>query len=212
MITHRWVQNSKGEYVAEALGHKPVTTEVAEPAAGDEIWRMKATSPEYAALTIDELDRAAFGFSREDITTLQPKQLKIKWQVDYDNAVETQNASGLTQVEWAKTIDLSKPIDVTYEDGVFKVDDGYHRYYAAKILEKPLNVSLEIKDKPHRTIVEKALSEGKPVPLRVLAEYPDLLNEYSITELSEICHKQGLLRSGSKSDLINRLERHLQGR
>ncbi len=154
-----------------------VTPEVTPKIKAEKVkepWQMSATSKEYADLTIGELDRAAFGFAREDITTLNPEQLGIKWRADFDDVIETQKNSGLTKKEWAETINLSEPIDVIYEGGKFLIDDGYHRYYAASILNKPLNVSLEIKDKPHKAIVEKALSEGKPVPAEVLATYPDL--------------------------------------
>jgi len=160
--------------------HPPVEEPVKEP------WQIKATSAEYAALTIEELDRAAFGFSREDITTLQPSQLNVKWQDDYKEVIEEQQSSGLSEQEWAQTIDLSEPIDVIYEDGVFKVDDGYHRYHAASILNEPLNVSLTINDKPHRAIIEAALAEGKPVPSEVLAEYPDLQRQQIIEMAEEV--------------------------
>ncbi len=137
-------------------------------------WEMKATSKEWSELSIEKVDRAAFGFAREDIKKLNPNELTVKWKEDYENAIEQQKQSGLSKEEWAKSIDLSEPIDVIFEDGKFKIDDGYHRFYAAEILNKPLNVELTIKDKPHKAIIEKALSEGKPVPAEVLAEYPDL--------------------------------------
>jgi hypothetical protein len=83
-------------------------------------------------------DRAAFGFSRDEIKTLMPGQLSVKWKDDYDNVVAKQKDSGLSKEAWAKKINLSEPIDVIYEDGKFKVDDGYHRFYAATILGKPI--------------------------------------------------------------------------
>lgn len=141
------------------------------PAEAKQPWEMKASGKEYAAMPVDEVDRAAFGFARKDIKTLLPKELSIKWQEDYKSAVEQQEQSGLSKKEWAESIDLSEPIDVIFEDGKFKVDDGYHRYHAATILGKPLNVDLTIKDKPHKAIIKKALSEGKAVPRQVLEEY-----------------------------------------
>jgi hypothetical protein len=36
-------------------------------------------------ISIEALDRAAHGFSSDDVTTLLPKQLKIKWKDDLDN-------------------------------------------------------------------------------------------------------------------------------
>jgi len=102
--------------------------------------------------SIETLDRAAYGFSDEDIKTLLPNQLKIKWRDDMDNVIWEQNKSGLSKVAWANKIDLSEPIDVVYEKNNFYIDDGHHRFYAAKILNKPLNVRLIIKQNPITTI------------------------------------------------------------
>ena len=99
-------------------------------------------------LPTNMLDRIAFGFDESDIKTLSPKQLKIKWHDDLDNVIWEQQKSGLSKVEWAKKINLSEPIDVSYEKNKFYLEDGHHRYYAARILGKDLNVNLEIKMNP----------------------------------------------------------------
>jgi hypothetical protein len=139
-----------------------------------ELWQLSPTGKDYASLDIDMIDRMAFGFSRNDIKTLHPKDLKIKWQDDMNNVIQEQKKSGKSPQEWAKNINLSEPIDVIYEDGLFKVDDGHHRFYAAKILNKMLNVSLTIKDKPHEAAVRKALQQGKKVNPEILKYYPNL--------------------------------------
>ncbi len=102
-------------------------------------------------ISIEALDRAAFGFSDEDIKTLMPKQLHIKWKSDWENVKfeqEKYSSRGMSKASWANKINLEEPIDVIFEKGKFYIDDGHHRTYAAKILNKPLNVSLEIKDNP----------------------------------------------------------------
>ena len=139
------------------------------------LWEISPRSKEYNDISIDELDRMAFGFSRNDITRLSPSQLQIKWKDDLDNVIFEQENSGLSKEEWAKRINLLEPIDVIYEDGVFKVDDGHHRYYAALILRVDLNVSLEIKDKPHKSAVMRALSEGKQIPSEIMEIYNELV-------------------------------------
>lgn len=144
--------------------------------ANKQLWEMLSSGEEYANLDMDTLDRMAFGFARGDITKLNPKQLQIKWKNDFRNVVAEQQGSGLSRENWAKQIDLSEPIDVIYEDKVFKIDDGYHRYYAALILGIDLNVSLTIKDKPHKAAIMRAISEGKQIP-------PDVMNEYNKNEL-----------------------------
>lgn len=94
------------------------------------------------------LDRLAFGFSDEDIKTINPDKLHVKWHDDMDNVKWEQQKSGLSKVAWAKTINLSEPIDVIFEKNKFYIDDGHHRSYAAKILKQPLNVKLDIRMNP----------------------------------------------------------------
>ncbi len=139
--------------------------------ANKQLWEIDPTSKEYNDIDIDTLDRLAFGFSEKDITRLSPRQLKIKWQDDLNNVIQEQQYSGKSKEEWARNIDLNEPIEVIFEDGVFKIDDGHHRYYATLILGIELNVSLTIKDKPHLFSVVKALSEGKPVPPEIIKFY-----------------------------------------
>lgn len=106
-------------------------------------------------LPIDLLDRAAHGFSEEDVTTIHPDKLRVRWKDDYENVVWEMEQSGLGPQGYASQIDLSEPIDVDYwEDKKlefklgFYIQDGHHRYYAAKVLGKMLNVKLEIKVNP----------------------------------------------------------------
>lgn len=84
----------------------------------------------------EALDLAAFGFTEESVKTMMPDELSIKWKDDMLNPPEKQKKSGLSKEEWAKTVDLSEPIDVSYDGKKFNIEDGHHRYYAAKILEK----------------------------------------------------------------------------
>jgi len=79
---------------------------------------------------------------------MMPDQLAIKWDDDLENVKYEINYKGLTDREYAQSVDLSEPIDVVYDGEQFYIDDGHHRYYAAKILNKPLNVNLEIKSNP----------------------------------------------------------------
>ena len=110
-------------------------------------------------ISMETLDRAAHGFSESDIETLMPDQLNIRWVEDLDNVKWEMRHKGLTPNEYATKVDLSEPIEVSYmedlENGLkrgFYIEDGHHRYYAAKILNKPLNVDLEIKVNPFKVI------------------------------------------------------------
>ncbi len=103
-------------------------------------------------LPVNMLDRIAFGFADEDIKTLNPKQLNIKWKDDLNNVIWEIKRSGLSQKEWAYKVDLTEPIDVSYEKNKFYIEDGHHRYCAAKILDKDLNVNIEINMNPTEKI------------------------------------------------------------
>ena len=99
-------------------------------------------------LPTEMLDRMAFGFSEEDIKELSPNQLKIKWKDDLENVKWEVKKSGLSPKAWSSKVNLSEPIDVSFEKNNFYLEDGHHRYFAAKTLKKPLNVNLEIKQNP----------------------------------------------------------------
>jgi len=64
------------------------------------------------------------------------------------NPIEQIRVSGKGKEGWARTVNLQEPIDVSYSKGKFWIEDGHHRYTAAKILNRSLNVNLEIKDNP----------------------------------------------------------------
>jgi hypothetical protein len=99
-------------------------------------------------LSLAVLDRAAFGFSSEDIKELMPNQLYIKWKEDWKNVKWEQEKSGLSKKQYASKISLEEPIDVSFAKGKFFVEDGHHRLFAAAVLKKPLRVNLEIRDNP----------------------------------------------------------------
>lgn len=99
-------------------------------------------------ISTEALDRAAYGFSSNDIKTLMPGKLHIKWKEDWKNVKLEQEKSGLSKEAYAKKINIAEPIDVSYEKGKFCVEDGHHRLFAAVVLKKPLNVELAIKDNP----------------------------------------------------------------
>lgn len=108
-------------------------------------------------ISIETLDRLAHGFSEEDIKQLNPQDLKIRWKDDLENVKYEIKKSGITPKQWASKINLTEPIDVSYwEDKSHKrgfyIEDGHHRYVAAKILNKPLNVNLKIKVNPIKII------------------------------------------------------------
>ena len=110
-------------------------------------------------LSNELLDRLAFGFSEGDVKVISPNDLKIRWRNDLYNVKWEIEQSGMDEATWSKGVDLSEPIDVDYTEDLpmgysrgFYLQDGHHRYTAAKILGKKLNVKLLIKLNPIKEI------------------------------------------------------------
>ena len=80
-------------------------------------------------ISIGALDRAAFGFAADDIKTLMPKQLYIKWKDDFMNVEYEQVHSKLSPHDYAIKISLEEPIDVIYEKDRFYTDYCIHNIY-----------------------------------------------------------------------------------
>ena len=159
-------------------GEDTIIEKASEKTSVKELHEMSPTSKEYAEMPVEDVMRKAFGFAESDIKTISPDKLEVKYSDDYDQAVTNQKNSGLSEKKWAETVDLSEPIQLSYEGGKFEIEDGHNRYLAAKILGKDLNVdAVDIKDKPHLTAVKNALAEGKTVSKDVLKYYPELVKQ-----------------------------------
>lgn len=105
----------------------------------------------------DDLDRRAFGFAVEDIVTLTPDQIGVQYEGDLENP-EYQIQKAGDPVRWAKTVSLRTPIDVRYRGGKFWIEDGHHRWMAAKILKKKLKCRVaRIDDNPILALQAKGL-------------------------------------------------------
>lgn len=129
--------------ISESQIRCPVTQEIT-----DEVKQFPTSEALLRAggISTDALDRAAFGFAASDVTQLTPKEIKIKWKDDYEGVKWEIARSGKSPRKWASGVDLGSPVEVSYEGGKFVLEDGHHRWWAAKILNKTLPVELEIKD------------------------------------------------------------------
>jgi hypothetical protein len=68
-------------------------------------------------------------------------QSEIKYAL---SSIEAASEKGLSKEDWAKSVNLSEPIEATiYNDGELIIQDGHHRWLAASILNKPLAVDLK---------------------------------------------------------------------
>lgn len=110
------------------------------------------TRSELEAMEIDVLDHMAFGVIGGQQVVLLPSQIKIRYHDDLINPQAKFNAQGM---EWAQSVDLSTPIEVSVDDaGDFYLEDGHHRWFSAGKTGRSLTATLEIKGKP----IEKILA------------------------------------------------------
>jgi hypothetical protein len=98
--------------------------------------------------SIQTLDMAAFGFS-DETTSIPINLINIKWKEDLNNVKYEIKQSNLTPINWAKTISLEQPIEISYSKGKVWLEDGHHRFMAAKLLNiKELPCDMTLKAKP----------------------------------------------------------------
>ncbi len=137
-----------GKMVSEGVENCPEITVTDEMRSEVSHFKTDEEFLRSGGLSNETLYRAAFGFYESDIKTLNPNQINIKWKDDWENVIWEQQKSGLSKKSWSMKINLQEPIDVTYENDKFYLEDGHHRLFAAMVLNKPLKVNLEIKMNP----------------------------------------------------------------
>jgi len=146
---------TKKKNTPQSIGFQMLEKEAKKHNTSEELLRSGGFSTE-------ALDLAAFGFTEESVKSLMPKQLSIKWKDDFENVIweiANNQKKGISKTEWAKKINLSEPIDVSFDGRKFYIEDGHHRYCAAKILNVPLSVNLEIKANPIAKLSDKGYDE-----------------------------------------------------
>ena len=80
-----------------------------------------------------------------EVKNIDPSKLKNMDMYEAGGVQSTIKASGLSEKDWAKKVDLSTPVDVSvFADGDMRIVDGHHRVKAANILGiKSIPVSLQ---------------------------------------------------------------------
>jgi hypothetical protein len=85
----------------------------------------------------------AFGVACGDVVTLSPNDIHIKYPGDLENPEHKFRKLGMT---WVRSVDLSEPVKVCINDkGWYELEDGHHRWYAARKLGVTLRAEVDIK-------------------------------------------------------------------
>lgn len=115
--------------------------------------KKKYTQAELESLDLDFLDRMAFGYVTDELAWLDPEDLTIIYAGDMENPDYRFKSDGM---EWVKEVDLSEPVKVSIDtDGKLCLEDGHHRYFAAKKRREKLIASIEIKGNPIKAILSR---------------------------------------------------------
>ncbi len=113
---------------------------------------MTTTVEQLQRLPIDQLDRMAFGVV-QGVQLLPLDQINIRYQADYDNALDYVVAS---PTDYEEALD-TEPVEVALESGVYWLQDGHHRYVTAQVLgHATILADLTIKDNPVKVLTRQA--------------------------------------------------------
>ena len=162
-------QMTKGEFESESISPESAKRIIEQRRAGDERSKHKGVFP------------------GEDPMPRQPMvETEIPISIIPNSEIETlSDASNKKRVEEYSKQKISTPVTVVRsgQGGLF-VSDGGHRIMAA-IKRGDKTIPALISQDVHKEIVKNALSEGKPVPPEVLAEYPDLAKRSDVVPAPE---------------------------
>jgi hypothetical protein len=93
-------------------------------------------------------DQVAFGFSDDDIITLDPSQIHIVWADDLANAKYKIDGASKFGPHFKDALDKLPPVEVDFDGKRFTLQDGHHRYYLAKKTGQKLQALVTVKANP----------------------------------------------------------------
>ena len=93
-------------------------------------------------------DSVAFGFTDDDILTLEPSQIHIVWADDLANAKHKIDGASKFGPHFKDALDKLPPVEVDYDGKRFTLQDGHHRYYLAKKTGHSLQAQVTVKANP----------------------------------------------------------------
>ncbi len=112
------------------------------------------TRPQLERMHADDLDRMAYGHAYGDTITAHPSRFGIKYTGDLENPQDKFDKGGM---DWARSVDFSKPVDLGIgRHGKLHIEDGHHRWFAAKKLGRKLTGTIVKSDaKPIEDILQR---------------------------------------------------------
>jgi hypothetical protein len=119
--------------------------ERARHAASDVRDLSKLSREELELLSTAQLDREAFGFVSGEMLAVPVDEIHIKYKGDLENA-----ESEITTVTLARRLlDRRISVEISLRHGRLELEDGHHRYVAAKMVgRKTLDAFVDIHDDP----------------------------------------------------------------
>lgn len=110
------------------------------------------TQRELEEMDTDALDRLAFGVADGDVIELSPDQIVIQYEGDLENPQHAFDTQG--GMKWARSVDLSEPVEVeVHDDGKYHLADGHHRWFAAGKTKRKLQAEVKIKGNPVKKVL-----------------------------------------------------------
>lgn len=142
------------------------------------------TRDQLEQMDIDDLDMMAFGHYDGEEVMIDPNDIKIKWHDDLGNPEHKFAKGGM---DWVHSVDFSGPVELSVNNnGEIELEDGHHRWFAAKKLGRKLKGVIEIKGKP----IERILAQQSQI-VREWAE-PDHLISDALSLTMRMCKAHGL--------------------
>jgi hypothetical protein len=115
---------------------------------------------ELEALPTEQLDRVAFGFASGDVLDVPINAIHIRYAGDLEQAQTDLRRGGGWDVARARQYSGAPPVEAALRDGRLELEDGHHRYVAARILGRPiLRARVTIHDNPINVIL--SLNRGE---------------------------------------------------
>lgn len=93
-------------------------------------------------------DLVAFGFTDDDILTLEPSQIHIVWADDLANAKYKIDGATKFGPHFKDGLDKLPPVEVDFDGKRFTLQDGHHRYYLAVKNGQKLQAQVTVKANP----------------------------------------------------------------